>query len=249
LIFRRFVDSVWKQPARQPRPLPVRWQRFLKKSHRHYQRLPPELRMTFDQAAQTFVAEKRITGIEMKVTETLKILVAASAVTLSFRWPGYKWHQLVEVLLYPDNFDEDYSFGGTEMAGMVDHWGTVILSVPALRYSFKNAEDSYHVGFHEFAHVLDLEGSRTDGIPPGLNAAQSHRWVEIQRTEMERLRLDRSILNPHGMISEVEFFAVSVQTFFQTPLAIRAHHPELYAFLRGYFDQDPATWEEELTKL
>ena len=75
---------------------------------------------------------------------------------------GYDWRRLAEVLLYQDYFDRDYNFGG-ERAGIVDHWGTVILSVPALRQSFENSDIAYHVGLHEFAHLAAM------GIDPDLD--------------------------------------------------------------------------------
>ena len=45
----------------------------------------------------------------MEVDDELRLLVAASAVTLSAGWPDYEWDQLTEVLLYPDDFDRDYT--------------------------------------------------------------------------------------------------------------------------------------------
>jgi len=183
----------------------------------------------------------------MQATDDLKLLVAASAVTLSFRWRGYEWRQLGEVLLYPDSFDQDYRFGGRDRIGQVDHWGTVILSVPELRRSFSSDTDCHHVGLHEFAHVLDLHRSNFNGIPPGLSLEQTRRWVAIQQTELELLRTGHSILHPYGMTNELEFFAVSVEAFFQTPVAMEEQHPDLYSFLSIYFDQEPAPWEKTLT--
>ena len=135
-----------------------------------------------------FISETRITGIEAEVTDELRLLVAASAVTLSVGWPGYEWDQLTEVLLYPHSFDRDYSFESSELAGQAHPWGTVILSIPALRESFADPDDAYHVGIHEFAHLLELDTTRFSGIPPGLAPARSREWVELMEREMERLR-------------------------------------------------------------
>jgi hypothetical protein len=81
-----------------------------------------------------------------------RLLVAASAVSLTVGWPGYTWDQLAEVLLYPEDFDRDYNFGGSDASGRAHPWGIVILSVPALNRSFDEVSDGCHVGFHEFAH-------------------------------------------------------------------------------------------------
>ena len=47
------------------------------------------------------------------------------------------------------------------------------------------------------------------------------------------------------MEDAVEFLAVSVETFFECPLALRKRHREVYETLRGYFHQDPARWDDE----
>jgi Mlc titration factor MtfA (ptsG expression regulator) len=190
------------------------------------------------------VAEKRITGIEVRVTDELRLLVGASAVTLSVGWPEYEWDHLAEVLLYPQDFDRDYTFAHPELAGQTHPWGTVILSVPALEESFEDPGDGYHVGIHEFAHLLDVDQTRFEGIPPGLDEARAREWVRIRDKEMERMRRGKSELDSYGAHDPVEFLAVAVEAFFELPLALRRRHRELYALLSDYFGQDPAAWDE-----
>ena len=172
----------------------------------------------------------------------MRLLVAASAVMLSLGWPSYTWDQLAEVLLYPEDFDRDYKFGGTEASGITHPWGIVILSVPALRRSFEETDEGYHLGFHEFAHLLDLAQTRFDGIPPYLTDDSTRQWLRILEKEESRLRRGDSVLDPYGLSGPVEFFAVAVEAFFQIPFALADRHGELYAFLSSYFCQDPATW-------
>jgi hypothetical protein len=193
-----------------------------------------------------FIDEQRITGIGTEASEELKLLVAASAVTLSSGWPDYEWDQLAEVLLYPQNFDRDFQFGRQEWAGIAHPWGTLILSVPSLLRSFEIPDDGYHVGLHEFAHLLDKEGVHFDGIPPGLDSKRTEQWIHIQRTEMERLREGQSVLDPYGAENVAEFFAVSVEGFFERPSDVERHHPDLYRLLSWYFGVDPASWSRPL---
>jgi len=98
-------------------PLPARHSTFLLESYDHYERMGPAWRARFEDDLRLFLAEKRITGIGVEATEELRLLVAASAITLSVGWPEYEWDQLTEVLLYPDDFDRDYAFGGDERSG------------------------------------------------------------------------------------------------------------------------------------
>ena len=227
------------------RPFPEAWRKLLEARYDHYARLPEALRGRFQDDVRILLAEKRITGVELEVTDELRVLVAASAVTLSLGWPDYDWDQLAEVLLYPDSFDRDYRFGGDEYAGLTHPWGTVILSVPALEKSFQHPDDGYHVGIHEFAHLLDMDHTHFDGIPVGLDAVRSREWVALMDKEMERLRHRKSALDPYGADDPIEFLAVAVEAFFEIPLLMRKRHREVYAILSAYFGQDPAVWDDE----
>jgi hypothetical protein len=225
-------------------PFPARWRAILAHRYDHYDRLPESLRPAFERGVQAFLAEKRITGVGVAVTDELRVLVAASAATLSLAWDAFRWDQLAEVLLYAQDFDRDYSLSGRELAGLAHPWGTIILSVPTLQNSFDQPDDGYHVGLHEFAHLLDKWGTHFDGILPGLDEAASREWTGLAAREMERMRQGRSVIDPYGMESPVEFLAVAVEAFFERPVALRNGHAEVYSMLREYFGQDPAAWDE-----
>ena len=225
-------------------PFPEPWRRFLSERCDPYERLPPELRRRFEDDLRLFLAEKRITGVGTRASEELRLLVAASAVTLSVGWPDYEWDRLTEVLLYPQDFDRDYGFEMKELSGQAHGWGTVILSAPALVESFADPEDGYHVGVHEFAHLVQMDQARFAEIPPGLGAAHSRQWSDLVTAEMDRLRRGKSLLDPYAGESAVEFLAVAVEAFFEIPLDLRDRHREVYAILAAYFRQDPAAWDE-----
>jgi Mlc titration factor MtfA (ptsG expression regulator) len=233
-----------RRRAALSRPFPRDWRTLLEEGYEHYGRLPGPLRRRFEDDTKLFLAEKRITGVHTEVTDELRVLVAASAVTLSVGWPDADWHALTEVLLYPDDFDRDYSIGGEDLSGEAHPWGTVILSAPALLESFQYPDDGYHVGLHEFAHLLDLHQTEFDGIPAGLDEASTREWADLAPREMASIRGGRSVLDGYGGEDPVEFFAVAVETFFERPVAMRRRHDRLYALLSAYFAQDPASWEE-----
>ncbi len=225
-------------------PFPQEWREMLLRRYDHFERLPHDWRARFEDDLRIFLSEKSVSGVGLEVDEELRLLVAASAVTLSLGWPDYEWEQLAEVLLYPDDFDRDYAFGGNERAGETHPWGTVILSVPALEESFEYPGDAYHVGIHEFAHLLDVDQTHFDGIPVGLDGGRAREWVRVAEREMERLRAGRSAFDDYGAHDPVEFLGVAVEAFFEIPQVVRRRHRELYAILSGYFGQDPAAWDD-----
>ena len=244
LLWRALSARAVRRERVRAAPFPDEWRRILEDRYDHYHRLPPELRRRFEGQVAVFLDEKRITGVEVEVDLELRLLVAASAATLTAAWEGSHWDHLAEVLLYRRNFGRDYSFDQSDLAGQAHPWGTVILSVPALEDSFDDPDDGFHVGLHEFAHLLDVEQTHFDGVPRGLDPARSREWLEVVDKELDRLRRGKSALDPYAGESPAEFLAVAVETFFERPLALRARHREVYAILRDYFGQDPAEWDE-----
>jgi Mlc titration factor MtfA (ptsG expression regulator) len=252
---RKRREALRAKPLRQP------LKTLLTSRSAHYRRLPPEVRAEFDPQIQVFMAEKRVTAVETTLTVEDRLMVAASAVTLTAGWPRYTWEQLSEVLVYPRYFDRDYQFvtardseGGNAddfrptddliAAGQAHPWGVVLLSMPALKESFGSGASDYHVGIHEFAHLLDLASSHFDGIPSYLSEEGVRTWARILEQERARLERGDSVLSPYGLSNDAELFAVAVEAFFGRPRLVAEAHRELYAFLAAYFNQDPAAWSD-----
>src|SRR5439155_702206 len=102
----------------------------------------------------------------------------------------------------------------------------------------------------EFAHQLDYENHAADGVPGLATREQQSAWSEVMNSEFASLRAaDESgiptLLDTYGATDPVEFFAVSVEAFFEQPRALRARHPRLYAELQKYFQQDPVKYSAE----
>jgi Mlc titration factor MtfA (ptsG expression regulator) len=242
---KRILDWFRGAPAPRAEPFPDDWASFLREHSAHYRRLSGRLHTAFEQDVQRFITTQRITGVKTTVDDPLRLLVAASAVTLSVGWPGYKWSEVSEVLLYPDDFDRDYAIGQPELAGIAHVWGTVILSVPSLRYSFTHDEGRYHLGFHEFAHLLTYERGLAIKIPIGLSPDRMQLWQEIEAHELKRIDNGDSVISEYAL-HPGEFFPCVVEAFFQKPIALKERHRRLYGFLARYFRQSPAAWELKL---
>jgi len=128
--------------------------------------------------------------------------------------------------------------------------GSLVLSWGAVKHGAADPADGKNVVLHEFAHQLDFENHAADGVPRLATREQQLAWSEVMRSEFASLRAaDESgiptLLNTYGATEPAEFFAVSVEAFFEQPHALRAHHPKLYAELRKYFQQDPVEYSAE----
>jgi Mlc titration factor MtfA (ptsG expression regulator) len=236
-------------------PFPAEWEAVLRRDVVFYRALGSEEQARFRREVQVFLGEKRITGIRLELDVATRVLVAASAIIPIFGFPEWEWHQIHEVLVYPDRFDDDFSFeSGTQRytLGMVGTGAlnrVMILSQPDLLAGFRNPGDKRNVGLHEFTHLLDKSDGSIDGVPAvGLERESLGPWVQLIRRKMEEMRRGDSDLNPYGLTSEAEFFAVAAEYFFERPGLMERRHPELYAMLSRVFRQSLGERAAELAR-
>jgi hypothetical protein len=190
-------------------------------------------RQRFEDDIMIFLAEKRITGIKTEIDDTIRLLVAASAVIPIFGFPEWEYDNLAEVLIYPTSFNEDKQFDPhlrRNILGMVHTSGALnrimILSKVDLLDGFDQEETDRHVGIHEFAHVLDAADGQVDGIPLGIKRECIQPWLQVMASEIDRLEKGQSRLDPYALTNQGEFFAVATEAFFKTPQHMMRDHPE-----------------------
>jgi len=191
-----------------------------------------------------FIAEHSISGVDnVEITRKIRLLVAATAVRLIFRRPEWEYRDFGEILVYPGGFRTDGSYStdlkgsDSAAAGLVHSSGNVILSLPHLLRGFQHDNDGFNVGYHEFAHVLD--GFKPDGIPDELSLGAYRPWVEVMHREFEKVHKGRSMLRQYAGTNPAEFFACSVEAFFEKPDIMKKKAPGLYRQLSEFFNQDP----------
>ena len=112
-------------------------------------------------------------------------------------------------------------------------------------------DDDFNVVFHEFAHQLDLENGEIDGIPRLESKDHYASWTRTLSDALELFRKDvrrrkQTAIDPYAAEDLSEFFAVSVESFFEQPLRLKKSYPALYRELCDYFRQDPAAWFQNL---
>ncbi|MFW6067559.1 MAG: zinc-dependent peptidase [Myxococcota bacterium] len=222
-------------------PFPEGWRRVLERNVDAYRHLDEADRRRFEQEVRAFLAEHVVTGPRgTPLDDEVRVLVAASAVILVFRRPGFRYPRLRDVIVYPDAFSEEYEVQrhGSRL-GEVGGQGPVILSERALREGFADPDDGSHVGLHEFAHVLDMHGGHADGVPSLMPWRCIRPWLDLVRRETRRVRRRRSVLRRYAAKNEAEFFAVATEVFFERPRELADKHPELYRVLRETYGQDP----------
>ncbi|WP_316784507.1 zinc-dependent peptidase [Pedobacter frigiditerrae] len=208
-----------------------------------YIRLDGNKKTLFEQKVSDFLASTKIEGVGLEITQLDRLLVASSAVIPIFGFADWNYKNLSNVVLYPDTFNQDFQFkeGDRNIMGMVGNGfmnGQMILSLAALRHGFSKSAGKENTAIHEFVHLLDKSDGATDGVPENLMAHEyTLPWVKMMHEEMERIKDDKSDINPYAITNQAEFFAVVSEYFFEQPELLKDKHPELYQRLSKTFGQ------------
>ncbi|WP_240336894.1 M90 family metallopeptidase [Rufibacter psychrotolerans] len=248
VVFYRWAT---RKPRRRKKVLaqefPAEWRKILTDRVGFYHTLKTEEeKHRFEKMVQLFLSEKRITGIEVAIDDTTKVLVAASAIIPIFGIQDWEYQNLGEVLVFPgslERFKHEDSEAVSEVLGRVnpfqnDHY--VTLSKPALERGFNDMADRQNVGIHEFAHLLDQADGEIDGTPAAYLPDELVKpWQELVDRKIKQIRKGESDINPYAATNEAEFFAVSTEYFFEKPGQLAERHPRLYNLLTKIFHQNP----------
>ncbi|MDF4204954.1 zinc-dependent peptidase [Maribacter sp. SA7] len=218
-----------------------KWRSTLNKEVSFYKELSVTDRTRFEKELLYFFEDVTITGVKIEIDDTDRLLVAASAVIPLFGFPELRYRNINEVLLYQGSFNDDHQTegDGRNILGKVGKGNMnrlMILSLPALRAGFKNENSSSNVGIHEFVHLIDMADGTVDGIPESLMQKQYVApWLKLMHKEIESIKKNKSDINPYGATSEIEFFSVASEYFFNNPEKFQDKHPELYNLMKKMY--------------
>ena len=232
-----------RRMAVMQQPFPDGWEQILRERVAFFTALDQAGKIRFRQLVQVFLDEVRITGIRTEVDDSIRMLVAASAVIPIFGFHDWEYHRLREVLIYPDAFDDAYrTRGGPDeqilgMVGLHHLSGVMILSKPALLAGFAPQPGPHNVGVHEFAHLVEKEAGEY-GLPPEVPWMAVRQWVRYVARELTHPASHRTGISAYAYTNEHEFFAVLAEYFFTSPERLQRRDPALYGLLRNLFHQD-----------
>ena len=243
------------------RPFPKKWLSLIQRHVVFFHRLSASDRAELLGHIQVFLAEKRFEECGgFAITDEVRVTIAAQACLLLLHRRTDYFPGLLTILVYPLTYmveekrqvgEHVWEEGTVSRLGETGRrMGSLVLSWGAVKHGAADPSDGKNVVLHEFAHQLDFENDAADGVPGLAAREQQLAWAAVMRAEFASLRAaDESgiptLLDTYGATDPAEFFAVSVEAFFEQPHALRARHPKLYTELQKYFRQDPVEFSAE----
>jgi Mlc titration factor MtfA (ptsG expression regulator) len=217
--------------------------------------LPNDLRDSLEGKINLFLEQVEFIGCDgLEVTEEMRLSIAAQACLLVVNIDAW-YKNLRTILIYPGAFksvlksQEGYVVTEHETVRAGESWnrGPVILSWQHSEAGAHDHTDGHNVVLHEFAHQIDDMSGHTDGVPV---LAKGHSYADWERVFVEAYDVHlrnveagrRTVIDAYGAKGYEEFFAVSVEVFFERPAQLKSEEPEAYEQLSLLSRLDPETW-------
>lgn len=206
----------------------------LKKDFPFYNRLGENERRKF--ATRTFQIRKskNFYGMESFTIEAKhEIIISATLAKLTFGISNRFELPMFEMIqIYPEVF---YSkLLDTNVKGLTIGNGRIFLSWKDFESGMADHDDKIHVGLHEFAHAMMIEFDHFRYVEPWKI------WMSHANQIMLEVRQNENhFFRKYGGTNIHEFWAVTIETFFEQPKEFRTQYQSLYDATSAILNQDP----------
>lgn len=207
---------------------------FILQSRVHfYQKLDPRRKRFFEHRVATFLKKYPLIPKEnLVLTTEMQILIAATAVKLTFGMRHYLFSVFNKIIIYPDiyysNINEEWHKGefNPRMKAVVFSWKHFL-------EGFDHSNDNINLGLHEFAHALHFHGLKGKDASAIIFAEFYNDIMHYLKQKQNREQLINSnYFRIYGFTNQFEFIAVILEHFFETPEEFKHEFPALYEKVR-----------------
>jgi hypothetical protein len=178
----------------------------------------------------------------VKESVEMPILVSAIAVQLSFGLEKFMLNYFDNIFVIKD----DYHYGvySRPFQGHVDQTG-IYLSWDNFSKGISGMTPNCNIGLHEMAHALAYVNFITQTDEDRHFKKEFLNFSKVARpvfTDMQNGK--KNLLGDYAATNYHEFWAVSVEVFFENPVKFKHDLPDLYIAMSRVLNQDPLDFSQ-----
>ncbi|MCB0475498.1 MAG: zinc-dependent peptidase [Flavobacteriaceae bacterium] len=183
----------------------------------------------FEHRVIKFIEHHNFIGREgVEVTARMKLLIASTAIMLTFGMRQYLFLKFRNIIIYPRNYLSTIT--KKQHKGETNpKYGTIVFSWNDFMEGIKVEDNNLNLGLHELTHAMHFSFLRHKTLTAIV-------FLDHFRSLLERLkdkRLQRKIvasgyLRTYAYRNQYEFLSVLVEHYFETPKEFQEKLPEIY---------------------
>ncbi len=211
---------------------------ILTKRFPYFNSLDPTQKKKFLERLVSFMRTKAFKTHDVKGFKEMPVLISATAVQFSFGLEEYLLPYFEFIHFYPEEFVHTNSPTGF-LEGNVSG-RSINISWKHYLQGYVYPDDGQNVGLHEIAHAYFYQNFilKKDADSSFVSGYTTYSDNANKVFEQEK-KPGNDLYSEYALKNLQEFWAESVEIFFETPAAMNASYPQLYTSMKELLNQDP----------
>lgn len=212
---------------------------ILSRYSRYYRHLPERMKAYYEDRILSFIEDKEfIMKGDLRLTEDKQLLVADSAIKLTFGLKMFLFEQFEKIIFFKGEFYSDFSHSHNK--GETNPAGAIVFSWKDLEEGDLKEDDGINLGLHEFAHALMVQNLGPQGYDDEyfLDKIIGFEDFYNDSTMLANVR-EHHLFREYAFRNKMEFFAICCEQFFEVPDKMKEGLPRLYELLCRMLNQNP----------
>ncbi|HEX6193051.1 MAG TPA: zinc-dependent peptidase, partial [Chitinophagaceae bacterium] len=242
----KIVSRLFKTNSRQPHPLDpdeesirqsvVGYMELIGRYIPYFQLLSDAEKLRFVARTWHFRQSKSFHFLNMEEQADIPILLSAAAVQITFGLTRYKLPFFKKIYVMPDAYL--YQEKAPPYIGHVSSKG-IFISWKHFLQGYADSTDNVNVAIHEMAHALSYDNFvDVTGVDWEFRQDFAKFPTLFGPAIADLIVNKRCYLRPYAYTNLQEFWAVSVEAFFENPIGLKDNMPRLYAVIVEILNQD-----------
>ncbi len=212
---------------------------ILNKRSAYYTTLNPFEKEKFTRRLKLFISRKTFNIHDNSGFKEMPVLLSAAAIQLSFGLENYLLQDFPVINIYPEEFlfvHPTIRF----LEGNVSN-SSINISWKHFLNGFQIPNDGQNVGLHEMAHAYYYQNLQCGDCE---DIQFRHTYYTFEQSGNKVFEQEKQpgydLYSEYAMKNFQEFWAESVEIFFEKPVILQASYPDLYDAIHTLLNQDPA---------
>ncbi|OEK07433.1 hypothetical protein A8C32_18415 [Flavivirga aquatica] len=204
---------------------------ILKNQFSFYKRLTKKEKKYFEHRVSLFIEDKEFIGREnVSLTDEVKVLIASTAVMLTFGFRNFYIGFISKIIVYPKVF-----YSNTNKAFHKGEFNpglkTLVLSWEDFKLGFHDDKDNLNLGIHEFTHAIHLNSKDKRDVSSIIfnNSFKELSQLLSTNESLRKELIASDYFRAYAFTNQFEFLAVIIENFIETPNDFKAEFPEIYS--------------------
>ena len=211
----------------------------LNKRFPYFTKLSTSEKHRFLQRHKKFMSRKLFRIYDKSGFKEMPILISATAIQLSFGLEEYLLPHYKNINIFPQEFlgiEPHIRFLEGNVSG-----NTINISWKHFLQGYENLDNGQNVGLHEMAHAYYCQNMICEDDKDHKFASSYGSFDKLSNQVFtQELKSADKLYTNYGLRNLQEFWAESVEIFFERPISMMEQYPELYSNMKQLLNQAPA---------